>query len=65
MQDVLGFGSDCRMNTPGTVKNNWVWRCAGNYFSDEVADYLLKEITFYNRVLPQIKKSEVQTMKAL
>jgi 4-alpha-glucanotransferase len=26
MQDVLGLGSDARMNCPGTVENNWEWR---------------------------------------
>lgn len=26
MQDVMGLDSDCRMNTPGTVENNWRWR---------------------------------------
>ncbi|MEL6150418.1 MAG: 4-alpha-glucanotransferase [Chloroflexota bacterium] len=26
MQDVLGFGADTRMNTPGKSENNWAWR---------------------------------------
>lgn len=26
MQDVMGLDSDCRMNTPGTIENNWRWR---------------------------------------
>jgi len=26
IQDLLGFGSDTRMNTPGTVRNNWQYR---------------------------------------
>jgi 4-alpha-glucanotransferase len=26
VQDVLGLGSDARMNTPGTEKGNWTWR---------------------------------------
>jgi 4-alpha-glucanotransferase len=26
MQDILALGSDCRMNTPGTVVGNWSWR---------------------------------------
>lgn len=26
MQDILGLGSSARMNTPGTVKGNWLWR---------------------------------------
>lgn len=28
MQDVLGLDSDSRMNTPGTIVNNWQWRFA-------------------------------------
>ena len=26
IQDLLGFGSDTRMNTPGTIDNNWQYR---------------------------------------
>jgi 4-alpha-glucanotransferase len=26
MQDILRYGSDCRMNTPGTPSGNWEWR---------------------------------------
>ena len=26
MQDFLRLGSEARMNTPGTVGNNWGWR---------------------------------------
>lgn len=26
MQDILGFGSDCRFNTPGKPDGNWQWR---------------------------------------
>ena len=26
LQDVLGLGSEARMNTPGTVDGNWAWR---------------------------------------
>ncbi len=26
MQDLLGLGSDSRMNMPGTVAGNWRWR---------------------------------------
>ncbi len=28
IQDILGLGSEARMNTPGTVNGNWVWRLA-------------------------------------
>jgi len=26
LQDLLGLGSDAKMNTPGTIENNWTWR---------------------------------------
>lgn len=26
IQDILGFGGDCRMNTPGTAEGNWAFR---------------------------------------
>jgi len=26
LQDVLGLGSDCRMNSPGVANGNWGWR---------------------------------------
>ncbi len=26
IQDILGLGSDARMNTPATVEGNWIWR---------------------------------------
>ena len=50
LQDLLGFGSDCRMNTPGTPKGNWRWRVAARFLTDEVRDSLREAATFYNRV---------------
>jgi len=50
MQDILGFGSDCRMNVPGTSRGNWRWRCAGRFVSAEVAESLREEVGFYNRL---------------
>ncbi len=40
LQDVLGFGSDCRMNTPATLEGNWKWRCHEKYLTDETALWL-------------------------
>jgi 4-alpha-glucanotransferase len=50
MQDILGFGEDCRMNRPGTSSGNWRWRCAPHYFNKETADRLLNMTIFYNRL---------------
>jgi 4-alpha-glucanotransferase len=49
MQDVLGFGSDCRMNMPSTSRGNWSWRCAARFLTDEIAVALRDETVFYNR----------------
>ena len=49
MQDLLGFGSDCRMNTPGTIDGNWGWRCPRRYFSRDLSRWLRRETEFYNR----------------
>ena len=40
LQDLMGFGSDCRMNTPGVANGNWQWRCHEKHLTDEAADYL-------------------------
>ena len=38
LQDLLGFGSDCRMNIPGVAEGNWRWRCAEKFLTSELAD---------------------------
>ncbi len=47
LQDVLGLGSDCRMNTPSLHGGNWKWRCTPAQLGSEVAAKLalLAEIT--------------------
>lgn len=40
MQDVLGLGSAARMNTPGTIGGNWLWRMLPGAASPAVAAHL-------------------------
>lgn len=49
LQDVLGFGNDCRMNTPGTSKGNWAWRCSQEFLTDSVASSLRKRCITFGR----------------
>lgn len=56
LQDVLGFGNDCRLNTPGTVENNWQWRCGQRFINEEVASWLLEVTTLFGR-LPASKST--------
>jgi 4-alpha-glucanotransferase len=37
MQDVLGLGSDARMNVPSLEKGNWRWRFNGDLLHPELA----------------------------
>ncbi len=50
MQDVLGFGSDCRMNLPASPRGNWRWRLAERFITDDVAGALRSEAKFYARL---------------
>jgi len=50
MQDVLGFGSDCRMNTPGTSKDNWAWRLAPHFLTRDLSDWLRNKTAFFDRL---------------
>jgi 4-alpha-glucanotransferase len=36
-QDVLGLGSDSRMNTPGRASGNWRWRLRRGQLTDDLA----------------------------
>ena len=49
MQDILELGSSARMNTPGTLQNNWIWRMDPKMLKRSQIEFL-KEITLkYNR----------------
>lgn len=37
MQDVLGLGSEARINTPGEPDGNWTWRCPAEALSADRA----------------------------
>ena len=48
-QDVLGLGSDSRMNTPATAKGNWEWRLKENDLTDKAAEKLRDLSETYGR----------------
>ena len=54
MQDLLGLGSEARMNTPSTVGNNWKWRALPGSYGPELAAKLRREMETYQR-LPRTK----------
>lgn len=49
LQDVLGLGSEARMNVPGKAEGNWGWRYRHNALTDEVKMLLKKMTNTYGR----------------
>ena len=49
-QDLLGLGSEARMNIPSTVGKNWQWRAREGSFTGELAARLRHEMELYERL---------------
>lgn len=49
LQDVLGLGTEARMNFPGRRSGNWTWRYTPDMLSPEVADRLRTMARIYGR----------------
>jgi len=49
MQDLLELGAGNRMNTPGTVKDNWQWRFDWAQLPDDLAARLRHLLMLYGR----------------
>ena len=49
LQDVLGLGSESRMNRPGTGTGNWGWRFEAGAFTPELQAKLKEMTTVYDR----------------
>lgn len=58
LQDLLGFGSDCRLNTPGVPEGNWRWRCHDKYLTDELADRFKALTVRFNRAANEGSKQQ-------
>jgi 4-alpha-glucanotransferase len=50
MQDLLGLGSDARMNIPGTPSGNWGWRLQPGLLTAELAGTLRSMAELYERL---------------
>jgi 4-alpha-glucanotransferase len=51
MQDLLGLGSEARMNRPGTEAGNWEWRMREGAFSATIQQRLAELTRIYDRAL--------------
>ena len=48
-QDVLGLGTNAKMNTPSQATGNWSWRCRAEAFNDELSGRLKYLTYLYGR----------------
>lgn len=49
LQDVLGVGSEGRMNLPNSVEGNWAWRFEVNALTNELMERLREMTVTYDR----------------
>jgi 4-alpha-glucanotransferase len=49
MQDVVGVGSEGRMNTPSVASGNWRWRVRGEALAEKPAKRLREMAELYQR----------------
>ena len=48
-QDLLGLGSEARMNAPSTIGKNWQWRALPGVFTTELAKKIRERMEKYQR----------------
>ncbi|MEX2541767.1 MAG: 4-alpha-glucanotransferase [Trueperaceae bacterium] len=50
LQDVMGLGSEARMNTPGSASGNWGWRFLPEQLERWMAPQLREMVALYGRI---------------
>ncbi|MGN0415057.1 MAG: 4-alpha-glucanotransferase [Agathobacter sp.] len=63
MQDLLGLGSEARMNTPSTLGDNWKWRMRADALTEELAKKLYRYMQMYGRINPQLVRRKKKEKK--
>jgi len=64
-QDLLGLGSEARMNFPGKASGNWSWRCKPDQISVEYASRLHELNYLYGRLHKQAGAPKKKSMHTL
>lgn len=49
MQDLLGLGTEARMNLPASSQGNWQWRCKEGAITEEIGERLKELTLLYGR----------------
>ena len=50
LQDYLGYGTEARINTPGTIGKNWQWRMKTDVLTTRLSDYIYDLTALYGRL---------------
>ena len=50
MQDILGLGSEARINVPSTLGGNWAWRIKKGVITKDITDRLYNLSKIYSRL---------------
>ena len=56
MQDLIGLGSEARINTPSTLGNNWKWRAT----EDQITTKLAKRLYTYTEMYGRLNQKSVE-----
>ena len=60
MQDLIGLGSEARINTPSTIGDNWKWRATEDQINNKLAKRLYKYMQMYARINPALLKEDLE-----
>jgi len=63
LQDVLGLGSEARMNTPSTLGTNWKWRALPGSCTGALAQKLYHDMRVYQRLPKKAEAPAAETAK--
>lgn len=59
MQDLIGLGSEARINTPSTLGNNWKWRATQEQITNALAKKLYRCMQMYGRC-NQVEEADME-----
>ncbi|HEY3253949.1 MAG TPA: 4-alpha-glucanotransferase, partial [Polyangiaceae bacterium] len=57
LQDLLGQGTEARMNVPGTASGNWAYRALPHEIDPAVADRMASLCETYERIPADIRRA--------
>ncbi len=63
MQDLLGLGSEGRMNTPSTLGGNWMWRMRPDALDEALAGKVRGMVGLYGRLPREPEEEKEESVK--